>query len=50
MNIVKSFFDFVEDKKDCDKIKIVATIRDYLLDNVFEKISNYYEPKISKIL
>ena len=46
MKIVKSFFDFVEDKKDCAKIKIVATIRDYLIDNVLGKISNYYEPKI----
>ena len=32
MNRVKSFMDFVKDKKDKSKIKILATVRDYLLD------------------
>lgn len=39
MNRVKSFMDFIKDK--C-KIKILAMVRDYLLDNVISKLKEYY--------
>lgn len=44
MSRVKSFMDFVKDKKDSSKIKILATVRDYLLDNVVMKLREYYNP------
>lgn len=46
MNRVKSFMDFVKDKKDKSKIKILATVRDYLLDNVITKLKEYYIPDL----
>ena len=32
MSRVKSFMDFVKDKKDICKIKVIATVRDYVLE------------------
>lgn len=46
MNRVKSFMDFIKDKKDKSKIKILATVRDYLLDNVITKLKEYYTPNL----
>ncbi len=46
MNRVKSFMDFVKDKKDECEIKILATVRDYLLDNVISKLKEYYIPQL----
>lgn len=46
MNRVKSFMDFIKDKKDKSKIKILATVRDYLLDNVITKLKEYYIPNL----
>lgn len=46
MNRVKSFMDFIKDKKDKSKIKILATVRDYLLDNVITKLKEYYVPNL----
>lgn len=46
MNRVKSFMDFIKDKKDKSKIKILATVRDYLLDNVITKLKEYYIPDL----
>lgn len=46
MNRVKSFMDFIKDKKDKSKMKILATVRDYLLDNVITKLKEYYIPDL----
>lgn len=46
MNRVKSFMDFIKDKKYKSKIKILATVRDYLLDNVITKLKEYYIPDL----
>lgn len=46
MSRVKSFMDFVKDKKDICKIKVIATVRDYVLENVLRKLKEYYLPKI----
>ena len=43
---VKSFMHFVKDKKDKCRIKVIATVRDYVLENVLRKLKEYYLPKI----
>lgn len=43
---VKTFMDFIKDKRDTCKIKIIATVRDYALENVLIKLEEYYFPKI----
>ena len=46
MHRVKSFMDFVKDKSENCKIKILATIRDYALENVLLKLKEYHLPKL----
>lgn len=46
MHRVKSFMDFIKDKKNIAKIKILATVRDYMLDNVLGKLKEFYNPKL----
>lgn len=46
MHRVKSFMDFIKDKKGISKIKILATVRDYVLDNVLGKLKEFYNPKL----
>lgn len=49
MSRLKTFMDFIKDKKDKCRINIIATIRDYLLENVIRNIEKYYLVKIYKI-
>lgn len=46
MHRIKSFMDFIKDKKEKSEIKIIATIRDYMVDNVLLKLKEFYNPKI----
>lgn len=46
MHRVKSFMDFIKDKSENCKIKILATVRDYVLENVLLKLKEYHLPKL----
>lgn len=46
MHRVKSFMDFIKDKSENCKIKILATVRDYVLENVLSKLKEYHLPKL----
>lgn len=46
MHRVKSFMDFIKDKSENCKIKILATVRDYVLENVLLKLKEYHLPKV----
>lgn len=43
---VKTFMDFVKDRKNVCNIKIIATVRDYVLENVLMKLKEYYYPHV----
>ena len=46
MSGLKSFMDFIKDKEGHSKIKVLATIRDYVVENVLTKLSNICNPKL----
>ena len=46
MHRIKSFMEFIKDKKETCNIKILATVRDYALENVIYKLEEYCTPKI----
>lgn len=46
MHRLKTFMDFINDKKENCEFKIIATVRDYVLENVMLKLKEFYMPKI----